>query len=78
MWLFCLHVYLSTASARGSEEGVRPPGAGATDSCELPCELWESSPGHLEERTVVLTAEPSPQPPSVVDFIFRVKRVKGA
>jgi hypothetical protein len=32
---------------------------GTTD--ELPCRSWESNPGPLEERTLLLTSEPSLQ-----------------
>ena len=44
-------------------EGVRSPGTGFSDSCELPCGCWELNPGPLEEQSVLLTAEPSLQPP---------------
>lgn len=30
------------------------PGAGAADSCELPCVYWESNPGPLEEDSVLV------------------------
>lgn len=46
---------------RRPEEGVGVPGTGVTDGFEPPCELWEVSPGHLEERLVLLAAEPSLQ-----------------
>ena len=42
---------------------VGSPGTEITDSCEPPCECWELKPGPLEERSVLLTAEPSLQPP---------------
>ena len=41
------------------QEGVRCPGTGVTDGCELPCGCWELNPGPLEK---LLTAEPSLQP----------------
>ncbi|KAL6074356.1 hypothetical protein STEG23_012106, partial [Scotinomys teguina] len=41
----------------------RSPGTGVTDSCELPCGFWDLNPGPLEEQPVLLTAEPSLQPP---------------
>lgn len=37
--MFCLHVCLC--------EGVRFPGTGVADSCDLP---WEFNPGPLEEQ----------------------------
>ena len=48
--VFCLHVCLC--------EGVRAPGTGVTDSCELPCGCWGLIQGHLEEQPVLLTTEP--------------------
>jgi hypothetical protein len=48
--VFCLSVYLC--------ESVRIPGAGATDSHELPCGCWELNPGPLGEQLVLLTVEP--------------------
>ena len=50
-WWVCLHVYLC--------EGVRSPGTGVTDSCELQCRCWELNLGPLEEQLVLLTVEPS-------------------
>jgi hypothetical protein len=32
-----------------------------TDGCEPPCGCWELNSGPLEEQSVLLTAEPSPQ-----------------
>ena len=32
-----------------TEEEVRSPRTGVTDSCELPCGCWELNPGPLEE-----------------------------
>jgi hypothetical protein len=34
-----------------------------TDGCEPPCGCWELNSGPLEEQWVLLTAEPSLQPP---------------
>jgi len=45
MYCFCPQVCLF--------EGVRSPGTGATDSCELPCGCWELNPGPLEEHPVL-------------------------
>ena len=36
-----------------AEEGVEFPGAGVTDSCELPCGCWESNLGPLQEQQVL-------------------------
>ncbi|ERE77141.1 E3 ubiquitin-protein ligase [Cricetulus griseus] len=33
-------------------KGVRSPGTGVTDSCELPCGCWELNRGPLEELPV--------------------------
>ena len=33
-----------------------------TDGLEPPCGCWELNSGHLEEQSVLLTAEPSLQP----------------
>jgi hypothetical protein len=43
-------------------EGVRSPGTGVRNNCELSCGCWELYPGPLEEQPVFLTAEPSLQP----------------
>jgi len=43
-------------------KGVRSPGTGVTDRCELPCGCWELNLGPLEEQLVFLTPEPSLQP----------------
>jgi hypothetical protein len=40
--MFCLHVCLCV--------GVRPPGAGVTDNCQLPCRHWELNWGSLVEN----------------------------
>jgi len=45
------------------EEGIRSPGTGVRDSCELPCGCWESNTSPLEEISVLLIIEPSPQSP---------------
>ena len=53
-------------------EGVRSPGTGVTDNCELPCGYWELNPGPLEEQAVLLTAEPSLQILLLIFcFVFR-------
>ena len=58
--VFYLHVCLY--------EGVRSPGTGDTDSCELTCGCWELNPGPLKEQPVPITAEPSLQPPQFLSF----------
>ena len=53
--------------------GVRAPGTGATDSCELPCGCWELNSDPLEDRIVPLTTEPFLQPKECsVNGIFRL------
>ena len=34
--------------------------------CVPPCGCWELNPGPLEEQSVLLTSEPSLQPPTVI------------
>ena len=48
----CLHVC----------KGVRFPGTGVSDSCVLPRGCWQLNLSPLEEQSVLLTTEPSPQP----------------
>ena len=43
-------------------EDAESPGTALTDGCELPCGLWESSPGPPQEQPVLLTAESSVSP----------------
>ena len=57
-------------------EGIRSLGTGVSDSCELPCGCWELNLGPLKEQLVLLTAEPSLQPPVmylkfIVQLTFR-------
>jgi hypothetical protein len=42
-----------------SRGGIRFPGTGVTDGCELSFGCWESNLDPLEEQPVPLTAEPS-------------------
>ena len=44
-----------------------------TDGCEPPCGCWELNSGPLEEHSVLLTTEPSLQPPQ---NIFELKKIK--
>ena len=37
-----------------------------TDGCEPPCGCWELNSGPLEEQAMLLTSEPSLQPPNKV------------
>jgi hypothetical protein len=48
------HVHASCP--QNSEEGIRLPGAGVTNSCELPYGYLKLN---LEEQPVLLTTEPS-------------------
>ena len=48
-------------------EGIRSPGTGVTDSCELPCGCWELNLCPLGEQPALLTSEPSLQP--LVSFL---------
>jgi hypothetical protein len=41
-----------------------------TDGCEPPCGCWELNSGPLEEQSVLLTTEPSLQPPASAFFLF--------
>ncbi|EDL34418.1 mCG1042149, partial [Mus musculus] len=36
-----------------------------TDGCEPPCDCWNLNSGPWEEQSVLLTAEPSLQPPGL-------------
>jgi hypothetical protein len=36
-----------------------PPRTRITDACQLPCGVWKSKPGPLEEQPVLLTTDPS-------------------
>lgn len=38
------------------------------NGCELPCGFWELNPAPLEELSVLLTAEPSLQPPKFYPY----------
>jgi hypothetical protein len=45
---------------RDQKRGVRVPGIGAADCCELFCQCWESDP--LEDELGISHTEPSLQP----------------
>jgi hypothetical protein len=60
--LFCISVFLYLCKytvscwwSLKSEEGIRMPTAGVTDSCESPCACWEQSPS-LPQKQQVLTS----------------------
>jgi hypothetical protein len=55
--IFLFYVICIVILTVGRWVGVEPPGAGVTDSCELPCGCWE-----FNLDPVHLTAEPSHQP----------------
>lgn len=42
-----------------TEKNIRAPGTEITDSCELPCECWESDLDLLKEWPMLLTTEAS-------------------
>lgn len=46
-----------------SEEAIRSSRLGIIDGCELPCRWWEPNLASLQEKQVLLIAEPSLQVP---------------
>lgn len=40
------------------EEGIKSPGTGVADGCELLCGSWEQNPGPLAEWVMLLMGEP--------------------
>ena len=54
--------HLCTWYPQRTEEGVRTPGTGITDSCEPLCGYWELNLSSLEEHPVLLLTEPPLQP----------------
>jgi hypothetical protein len=48
----------------GLKGGIRSPGTRVTDDFEAPYGFWDSNQGPLEEQPVLITTEPSLQPPS--------------
>jgi hypothetical protein len=62
MWVHCC--CLQTHQKRASDP--------ITDGCEPPCGCWELNPGPLEEQSVLLTTEPSRQPPIHKSLILSV------
>jgi hypothetical protein len=59
IYLFIICVY-TVAVFRHSRKGNQ---IFVKDGCELPCGCWDLNSGPLEEPSVLLTAEPSHQPP---------------
>jgi hypothetical protein len=41
-----------------------------TDGCEPPCVSWDLNSGPLKEQSVLLTAEPSLQPPDIAFYLY--------
>ena len=65
IYLFLFHVHwLVFCEQVCLYKGVRSPGIGDTDSYEVPCGCWELNLGPLEGHPMLLTDEPSLQPPS--------------
>jgi hypothetical protein len=58
IWIYCS--YLQTHQKRASDL--------ITDSCEPPRGCWELNSGPSEEQSVLLTTEPSLQPPKYFSF----------
>ena len=48
-----------------------------TDGCELPCGCWELDSEPLEEQPVLLTTEPSLQPPKQYSLINCIPAILG-
>ena len=44
-----------------------------TDSCEPPCGCWELNSGPLEDQAMLLTSEPSLQPPPLLSNVLNTK-----
>ena len=61
-YLFPFLMYMSTVSAYRPACQKRAPDR-IIEGCKPPCGTWELNSGPLEEQSVLLTAEPSLQPP---------------
>jgi len=69
LFILCVHCScLQTHQKRASDP--------ITDGCEPPCGCRELNSGPLEEQSVLLTTEPSLQPPGVVFINHCVKHLK--
>ena len=58
VYLLCIQ-YSVCVYAAGQKRAPDP----ITDDCEPPCGCWELNSGPLEEQAMLLTSEPSLQPP---------------
>ena len=56
-------------------EGVRSPGTGVRDSCELQCGCCALNLGHLEEQLVLLTAGMEKKLSGLVTFRKHLSRM---
>lgn len=55
----CMSMYhMYACCPQRPEQGLRSPGIGVGDSCELPCACWELNLGPLGKQLMLLTAEP--------------------
>lgn len=79
--VFCLHASLCIRSAQclwRAVEGIRFPGTGVRDRCELLYRFWDPNTDPTQEQQVLLTTEPSLRP--VLSFlttkIFESKKRK--
>lgn len=69
MWVFCLPYVCVPYGHRRPEEGIEFPRTEATDSCGYLGSKW----GLLEEQPMIITTEPSFQPPTscfLVNILF--------
>ena len=57
---YLLHIKVHYSCLQTHQERVSDP---ITDGCEPPCGCWDLSSGPLEDQSVLLTTEPSLQPP---------------
>jgi hypothetical protein len=72
-YLFIYLLYVSTLSLSSETHQKRASDA-ITDGCEPPCGCWDLNSEPPEEQSVLLTAEPSLQPPGSLknNFYFRL------
>lgn len=63
MCVYVTHLYLVPLEAR--REHWISLELELQTSCELPCGFWELNPVPLEEHPLLISAEPSPQPPNL-------------
>jgi hypothetical protein len=60
LFVYFMYVSVLPLSSDTQQKAALDP---ITDGCELPCGCWELNSGTLEEQSVLLTTEPSLQPP---------------